>query len=134
MKNMINYKNAISKKLIHHSYDHFKLPLCYFQDLLNTKIEQVERKYFKNIFRKLSNKNDNPKNYWSLLKAVLNGKNVPCVPPIYHNDKFVSDIKKKMIILGGDFNLIFDPNVEAYGGNPSLKKRKKEKKKCDLYN
>ena len=94
-KNMSNYKNGISKKLIHHNYDHLKLHLCYFQDLLNTKIEEIKRKYFKNIFHKLLNKNDNPKKYWSLLKAVLNGKNVPCIPPIYHSNKFVSDIKKK---------------------------------------
>ena len=42
---MINYKNAIYKKLIHH----LKLHLRYFQDLLHTKIEQAKRKYFQNI-------------------------------------------------------------------------------------
>ena len=25
----------------------------------------------------------------------MNGKEIPCIPPIYRNDKFVSDIKKK---------------------------------------
>ena len=25
----------------------------------------------------------------------MNGKKIPCIPPIYHNDKFVSDNKKK---------------------------------------
>ena len=94
-KNMSNYKNGISKKQIHHNYDHLKLHLCYFTDLLNTKIEEIKRKYFKNIFHKLSNQNDNPKKYWSLLKAVLNGKNIPCIASIYHIDLFVYDIKKK---------------------------------------
>ena len=36
---------------------------------------------------------------------------------------------QKKIILGGDFNLIFDRNLEAYGGNPSLKKEKSYKTK-----
>ena len=35
----------------------------------------------------------------------------------------IDDFSTKKIILGGDFNLIFDRNLEAYGGNPSLKKK-----------
>lgn len=35
----------------------------------------------------------------------------------------IDDLSTKKIILGGDFNLIFDRNLEAYGGNPSLKKK-----------
>ena len=53
-KYMINYKNAIYKKLTHHNDNHLKLHLPYFQELLNTKIEQAKRKYFKNITHKLS--------------------------------------------------------------------------------
>ena len=33
----------------------------------------------------------------------------------------IDDIKNKNIILGGDFNLIFDSIIEASGGNPILK-------------
>ena len=38
-KNMVNCKNAIYKKLIHHNDSHLKLHFRYFQDLLHTKIE-----------------------------------------------------------------------------------------------
>ena len=92
---MINYKNAIYNKLIRHNDSHLQLHLRYFQDLLNTKIEQAKRKYFENISHKILNKNLNSKKYWSLLKIILNGKEIPCIPPIYRNDKFVSGIKKK---------------------------------------
>ena len=95
IKKMINYKNAIFNKLLRHNDSSLPLRLCYFQDLLNTKIKQAKRKYFENISHKLSNKNLNSKKYWSLLKIILNGKKIPCTPPIYHNDKFVSDIKKE---------------------------------------
>ena len=88
IKNMINYKNAIYNKLIRQNDSHLQLHLRYFQDLLNTKIEQAKRKYFENISHKLSNKNLNPKKYWSLLKIILNGKKTLCIPPFYHNDKF----------------------------------------------
>ena len=85
IKNMINYKNAIYKKLIHHNDSHLKLHLRYFQDLLHTKTEQAKRRYFENVSHKLSNKTLNPKKYWSLLKIILNGKKIPCIPSIYHN-------------------------------------------------
>ena len=80
IKNMINYKNAIYNKLIRHNDSHLQLHLRYFQDLLNTKIEQAKRKYFENISHKLSNKNLNPKTYWSLLKIILNDKKIPLYP------------------------------------------------------
>ena len=43
------------EKLIHHIDNHLKLHIHYFQDLLKTKIEQAERKYFESISYKLSN-------------------------------------------------------------------------------
>ena len=49
------------------------------------------------------NKNLNPEKYWALLKIILNGKKIPCIPPIYHNDKFVSDIKKKCDLFNSHF-------------------------------
>ena len=71
---MINYKNVIYEKLIHHNDGNLKLHLRYFQYLFHTKIKQAERKYFQNISLKLSNKKVSPKKYWSLLKVILNGK------------------------------------------------------------
>ena len=35
-----------------------------------------------------------PKYYWSLLKTMLNDKKVPCIPPIFHDNKFVTDFSK----------------------------------------
>ena len=95
IKSMTDYKNAIYKKLIHHNDNHLKLLLRYFQVLLNTKIEHGKRKYFENIPHGLSNKNLNLKKYCSLLKIILNGRKMSCIPPVYHNEKFVSDMKKK---------------------------------------
>ena len=99
MKNMINLKNAIYKKLKKHNDSHSKLHLRYFQDLLHTKIEEAKRKYFENISHNLLNKILNPEKCWLLLKIILNSKIIPCIPPIYHNNKFVSYIKKECVTL-----------------------------------
>ena len=32
---------------------------------------------------------------WSLLKTFLSNKRIPCIPPLYHNDKYVLDFKEK---------------------------------------
>ena len=33
--------------------------------------------------------------YWSILKTFLNVKKIPCIPPVFHNNKFVIDFKEK---------------------------------------
>ena len=35
----------------------------------------------------------NLKGYWSILKAFLNNKKIPCIPPIYHNNNYITDFK-----------------------------------------
>ena len=30
--------------------------------------------------------------YWSTLKTLLNNKKVPCIPPIYHNNNYITEI------------------------------------------
>ena len=80
---------------------------------LMRKIEQTKKRYFENISRKLPNKNLNPKKYWSLLNIVLNVQKIPCIPPIYHNNKFVSDIKTK----GDLFNSYFSEQCKPLVNN-----------------
>ena len=44
---------------------------------------------------KLINAKRNSKTYWSLLKHFLNHKKVPLIPPLFHEDKFVTNFLKK---------------------------------------
>ena len=37
----------------------------------------------------------NTKTYWSILKSLLNNKKIPCIPPLFHQNKYVTDFKKK---------------------------------------
>ena len=52
-------------------------------------------KYYFKLANKLSSKKLNQKCYWSILKSFLNGKKIPCIPPIFHNDNFITDIREK---------------------------------------
>ena len=44
-----------------------------------------------------------PKAYWSILKTVLNNKKIPCIPPIYHNNNYITDFKEKAQIFNDFF-------------------------------
>ena len=45
----------------------------------------------------------NPKAYWSILETFLNNKNIPCIPPIYHNKYSITDFKEKTQIFNNFF-------------------------------
>ena len=44
-----------------------------------------------------------PKAYWSILKTFLNNKKIPCIPPIYHHNNYITDFKEKAEIFNNFF-------------------------------
>ena len=40
---------------------------------------------------------------WSILKTFLNNKKIPCTPPIYHNNNYITDFKEKAVIFNNFF-------------------------------
>ena len=42
------------------------------------------------------------KTYWSILKTLLN-KKIPCIPPVFHQGKYVTDFKKKAELFNSFF-------------------------------
>ena len=53
---------------------------------------------------KLNNLQRNSKAYWSLLKCFLNKKRVPLIPPLFHENKFVTDILEKAELFNSFFS------------------------------
>ena len=45
--------------------------------------------------KKLNNLQRNSKAYWSLLKCFLNNKKIPLIPPLFHENKFVTNFLEK---------------------------------------
>ena len=76
-------------------------------------------KYFYRILQKLESTSINTECSWSLLKTFLNSKKIPCIPPLYHDDKFVCDFKEKNKI----FNNYFVQQCSAINNNSTVPER-----------
>ena len=64
---------------------------------LSKSIENAKKQnFFFRISGKLNNPNTSIKCYWSLIKTLLNGKKIPCVPPIYDNNKMSQILKRNV--------------------------------------
>ena len=104
IKNLIVAINDLYKK--------FVLPtsntgnLLMFKNLQNHLIQSIhtaKQRNFNKISKKLCDPLTSTKCYWSLLKTILNEKKVPCIPPIFHNNKYVTDFKEKSEIFNSFF-------------------------------
>ena len=45
----------------------------------------------------------NSKCYWALLKNLLNSRKIPCIPPFFHDNKFIIDFREKSEIFNSFF-------------------------------
>ena len=49
------------------------------------------------------NSHVSPKAYWSILKMFFNNKKTPIIPPLFHENRFVKDFKKKAELFNSFF-------------------------------
>ena len=73
------------------------------QNNLSNTIETTKQQYFVNIAKKLSDNNMSSKTYWSILKCFLKGKKVSCIPPIFLENRSITDFTEKAEL----FNSLF---------------------------
>ena len=73
------------------------------QESLRGNIDTSKQKYYSKLSSKLTNKNINPKCYWSILKSFLNNKKIPCIPPLIYNNQFITDFKEKSELFNSFF-------------------------------
>ena len=62
---------------------------------LHISIEESKEKYYTKLSSRLADPLTSPKTCWSILKTFLNNKKIPCIPPLFHENKFVTDFKEK---------------------------------------
>ena len=75
----------------------------FLQTRLNSLIEESKNQYYTHLSQKLLDPKTSQKSYWSILKTFLNNKKIPCIPPLLHQDKFVTDFKEKADIFNNFF-------------------------------
>ena len=74
-----------------------KLPdkLHALQAKLQSSTNFFQFEYYRKISKQLSDPSTDPKCCWSLLKTLLNGTKIPCIPPLFQDNNFITDLKEK---------------------------------------
>ena len=62
---------------------------------LNVQVLPYKEKYYLRISKKLMDPANSPNAHWSILKTLLNNKKISCIPPLFHQGKYLTDFKKK---------------------------------------
>ena len=94
------------KELINDKNDTFQ---CYRHNnkdpKLFNKVEylQNELKYYSRISKRMMNPLTSTKTYWSILKSFLNNKKIPCIPPLFHQNRYITKGKDKTELFNNFF-------------------------------
>ena len=75
----------------------------FLQTRLSSLIDKSKNQYYTRLSQKLLDPKASQKSYWSILKIFLNNKKIPCIPPLLHQEKFVTDFKEKANIFNNFF-------------------------------
>ena len=62
---------------------------------LNISIEESKEKYYTKFSSRSADPLTSPKTHWSILQTFLNNKKIPCIPPLFHENKLITDFKEK---------------------------------------
>ena len=94
-----NVNSKVYKKYVNENKDPgiFGKVIC-LQNELNSIIESNKQKYYSRLSKKLVDPMTSTKSYWLTLKVFLNNKKIPCIPPLRHQKKYVTDFKEKAVI------------------------------------
>ena len=105
IKTLIKEKNA-TYKIFRHNKDNPDLiyRLKFLQERLSTSIESSKERYYARIANRLNNTQKSSKTYWSLLKIFLNNKKIPLIPPLFHENRFITDFKEKAELFNSFFS------------------------------
>ena len=104
IKSLINEKlrtyNAYRKNI---GNSQLRKNLSSLQQRLRDLIDDSKQKYFSRLTHKLSTIQKSSKAYWALLKIFLNHRKIHVIPPLFHNNKFVTDFKEKAELFNSFF-------------------------------
>ena len=86
IKSLIRAQNNFYKKFVRKTNNmHHLCPFKTQQNYLNQSIQIAKQNYVKKIAQRLGDPNTSSKCHWSLLKTLLNGKKIRCIPPLFHD-------------------------------------------------
>ena len=103
--------------------------LTLLQKKFHLAVEESKDTYNSDLSAKLAKQKSNPKIYWSILKRFLNNKKIPCIPSLFHENKLVTDFRKKADI----FNSFFAKRCSLINSDSSLPSKIIKKTDNSLY-
>ena len=112
VKHLINEKNAMYKNYLknnqsNQSFETFQS----FQSQVSSLIASLKNKYYSKVVKDSST---GSKTYWLILNTFLNNKNMPVIPPILHDNKYIADFKQKTEIFNSQCSpLINDSKIPS---------------------
>ena len=94
---LINEKNDTIQCYLHSNKDP-KLfnKVEYLQNELKSLIESHKEKYYSPTSKRIMNTLTSTKKYWSILKSFLNNKKFPCIPPLFHQNSYITNVKIRL--------------------------------------
>ena len=103
-KELINEKNDTFQCYLHSNKD-LKLfnKVEYLQNELKTLIEANKEKYYSRISKIMMNPLTSTKTYWSILKSFLKNKKIPCIRPLFHQNRYISKYRDKAELFNNFF-------------------------------
>ena len=92
IKTLINDKKILYKKYLRSGkntkvFEEFKL----LQNKIVNLTNDSRDRYYTRISNKLNDAHIFPKANWSISKMFLNNKNTPIIPPLFYENRFVTD-------------------------------------------
>ena len=104
VKEIINEKNHTFQCYLHGNKDP-KLfnKVEYLQNELKYLIEANKEKYYSRISKRMINPLTSTKTYWSILKSFLNNKKIPCIPPRFYQNRYITKYKDKTELFNNFF-------------------------------
>ena len=105
IKSSLKKHNKLYRKYKENGYtENDKLKFESSKSDISNLILQAKERYLKNQGAKLADPNTGQKTYWKILNGFLNKCKVPRIPPLFMNQNFITDCKKKAEIFNEYFS------------------------------
>ena len=79
----------------HNNNTHYSRRLKILQEDLHNAIEVSKLNYYSRITYTLTHIQKNTKTYWTLLKRFFNYRKIPLIPPLFLENEYATELKKK---------------------------------------
>ena len=116
IKKLIYERNSLYKDYRKNNDTQIFEKLTLLQKKLHLAMEESKDTYYSDLSTKLAKQNSNPKTYWSVLKRFLNNKKIPCILPLFYENKLLTDFSEKAEI----FNSYFTKQCSLINSDSSL--------------